>query len=432
MNSTNPNPSPDTDTDISTAARPPFYTMDDFDFENKRVLLRVDINSPIDPKTNRILDDTRIKSHAATVRELIDKGASVAILAHQGRPGDSDFTTLEAHAPLLSDYVGANVNYVQDIFGPCARSSISAMKPGEVILLENVRFYSEENMEKVPEAQAKTFLVRYLSPLFSIYVNDAFATAHRSHPSLVGFPSVMPSAGGRLLQYEVDFLDSVFHSSSKPTVFVLGGGKVPDSVQLMETLLPKGIADKVMLTGIISHLFLLADGKRLGRSTEKVLEGKGLQAMLPRAEALLRKYGANIMLPVDIAILRNGQRAEIPLNGIADDTPVYDIGPETTRLYIEEIRRARTVIMRGPAGYIEDPRFAKGSEDLLRSLVGTRAKTLLGGGHLRAISERLKIDQKVGYFSTGGGAFITFLSGEKLPALEALIISAQKFKTISR
>lgn len=405
-----------------------FYTMDDFDLKGKKVLLRVDINSPIDPKTGQITDDTRIKSHADTIRELVDKGASVAILAHQGRPGDSDFTTLAPHLPLLSKYINRKVKYVEDLFGPCARSSISSMKAGDVLLLENVRFFSEENIEKVPEAQAKTLLVKYLAPLFDLYINDAFATAHRAHPSLVGFPVVMPSAGGRLLQKEVDFLSCVFSESSKPCIFILGGSKVQDSVQLMETLLPKGIADKVLLTGLVSHLFLIASGKHLGRSAVKVLEGKGLNSMLPRAESLLKKYGDKIMMPVDVAVLRSNSRCETDLDNIKD-CPIYDIGPETSKLYKDVISHSKTIIMRCPAGYIEDQRFTKGSEELLLSLVQSRAKTLLGGGHLRAISERLGIANTIGYFSTGGGAFITFLSGEKLPALEVLITSAQKFKS---
>ena len=406
----------------------PFYTMDNFNFEGRKVLLRVDINSPIDPKTCQITDDTRIRSHAETINELLKMGSAVTVLAHQGRPGDSDFTTLAAHSRLLSKYVRTEVKYVEDLFGPSARSSISSMRPGEVLLLENVRFYSEENIEKVPEVQARTFLVRYLAPLFSIYVNDAFATAHRSHPSLTGFPIVMPSCGGRLLQNEVEFLSNVFSAVSKPCLFVLGGGKVPDSVQLMETLLPKGIADKVMLTGLVSHLFLIASGKHLGRTTVKIVEGKGLNAMLPRAEALLKKYGDKIMMPVDVAVLKSDGRFEGDVDNVDDDAPIYDIGKETIRLYSEAMSNAKTIIMRGPAGYIEDSRFTKGSEELLRTLVKTNAKSFLGGGHLRVISERMGIANKIGYFSTGGGAFITFLSGEKLPALEVLITSKQKFK----
>lgn len=406
-----------------------FYTMDDFDFDGKRILLRVDINSPIDPRTSSITDDTRIKSHAETIMELLDKGASVTVLAHQGRPGDSDFTTLASHATLLSKYINKDVNYVEDLFGPTARSAISSSKPGDVIILENVRFYSEENIEKVPEAQAKTYLVRYLSPLFSLYVNDAFATSHRSHPSLTGFPMVMPSCGGRLLQNEVDFLSDVMDTASKPCIFVLGGGKVPDSVQLMESLLPKGVADKVLLTGLVSHLFLIAKGERLGKATTRIIEGKGLYPLLPRAQNLIRNYPDKIVTPVDIAVLRSDERVELPLSNVPDITPIYDIGSRTVELYYTLMKGAKVIIMRGPAGYIEDQRFSKGSEELLKVVVKSGARTLLGGGHLRAISERLGIAEKIDYFSTGGGAFIAFLSGEKLPAIEVLTMSAQRFKT---
>jgi len=407
---------------------PPFYTIDNFNLEGKKVLLRVDINSPIDPKSGRITDETRIKSHAATIREILDRGASVAILAHQGRPGDSDFTNLATHHPLLCKYVNSNINYTEDLFGPCAKSAISAMKPGDAVLLENVRFFSEENMEKLPEAQSKTYLVRLLSPLFGLYVNDAFATAHRSHPSLVGFPIVMPSAGGRLLEKEVEFLNSVSAGSARPCLFILGGGKVSDSVQLMETLLPKGMADKIMLTGLVSQLFLIAAGKNLGKSTVKIMEGKGLNSLLPRADTLLKRYWDKIMMPVDVAILSSDGRREMPLDHVDHASPVYDIGSGTIEAYRNVIMGAKTIIMRGPAGYIEDPRFTKGSEALLTALVASKAKTLLGGGHLRSISERLGIAHQIGYFSTGGGAFITFLSGEKMPALEVLITSAKKFK----
>jgi len=405
-----------------------FYTMDDFDFEGKKILLRVDINSPIDPKTGKITDDTRIKSHVATIVELLNNGASVTVLAHQGRPGDNDFTTLEDHSKLLSKYLNKDVKYVEDIFGPTARAAISSLRPGNVILLENVRFYSEEGIEKVPEAQAKTFLVRYLAPLFSIYVNDAFATSHRSHPSLTGFPMVLPSCGGRLLQKEVEFLSDIMSTTSRPCVFVLGGGKVSDSVQLMESLLPKGVADKVLLAGLVSHLFLIAKGERLGKATVKIIEGKGLYSLLPRAENLLRKYPDKIVTPVDVAILRSEERVEMPLGDVQDHSPIYDIGSRTVELYSSIMEKAKVIIMRGPAGYIEDQRFAKGSEGLLMAVVKSRARTLLGGGHLRAISERLGIAEKIDYFSTGGGAFISFLSGEKLPAIEVLTISAKKFK----
>ncbi|MCQ5336596.1 MAG: phosphoglycerate kinase [Candidatus Methanomethylicia archaeon] len=406
-----------------------FYTMDDFDFNGKKVLLRVDINSPIDPNTNEILDDFRIKYHVPTILELLDKGASITILAHQGRPGDNDFTTLSNHARLLSRYLNREVKYIEDIFGPTAKSSISSSKPGDIILLENVRFYSEEVIEKMPEAQSRTFLVRFLAPLFSIYINDAFATSHRSHPSLTGFPMVLPSCGGRLLEKEVESLSLIMEDSLRPSIFILGGGKVQDSLQLIEALLQRNIADKILLTGLVSHLFMIAKGLTLNRETLRILEGKGIYALLPRAQRLVQSFPNKIVTPIDSALLKNNERIEVDIENLPNFSPIYDIGENTVKLYYEIIKDAKVIVVRGPAGYIEDERFSKGSEDLLKCIINSKAKKILGGGHLRRIAEKLNIVDKIDYFSTGGGAFIAFLSGEKLPAIEALINSAKKFKS---
>ncbi len=406
-----------------------FYTMDDFDFNGKKVLLRVDINSPIDPNTNEILDDFRIRYHIPTILELLDKGASITILAHQGRPGDNDFTTLRNHAKLLSHYLNREIKYIEDIFGPTAKSSILSSKPGDIILLENVRFYSEEVIEKVPEAQTRTFLVRFLAPLFSIYINDAFATSHRSHPSLTGFPMVLPSCGGRLLEKEVESLSLIMEDSLRPSIFILGGGKVQDSLQLIEALLQRNIADKILLTGLVSHLFMIAKGLTLNRETLRILEGKGIYALLPRAQRLVQSFSNKIIMPIDSALLKNNNRIEVDIENLPNFSPIYDIGESTVKLYSEIIKDAKIIVVRGPAGYIEDERFSKGSEELLKCIVNNRAKKILGGGHLRRIAEKLNIVDKIDYFSTGGGAFIAFLSGEKLPAIEALISSAKKFKS---
>ncbi|MEM1573610.1 MAG: phosphoglycerate kinase [Candidatus Methanomethylicaceae archaeon] len=406
-----------------------FYTMDDFNFEGKKVLLRIDINSPIDPKTGEITDDFRIRSHIPTILELLEKGSSLTILAHQGRPGDYDFSTLENHAKYLSKYLNQEVEYIEDIFGPTARSAIKSSKPGDVILLENVRFYSEEVIEKVPEAQSKTFMVRYLAPLFSIYVNDAFATSHRSHPSLTGFPMVLPSCGGRLLEKEVKYLNMIMESQLRPCIFILGGGKVPDSVQLIEAILSKGIADKVLLTGLVAHLFMFAKGERLGKANMKILEGKGFHTLLPRAQNLLKLYPDKIVTPKDVATLKNEERIEVSVKELTDSLPIYDIGSETIDLYHNLLNHAKIIIMRGPAGYIEDKRFTKGSEELLKRIIKTNAKIILGGGHLRKIAEKINVTNRIDYFSTGGGAFIAYISGEKLPAIEALITSAHIFKS---
>lgn len=200
-----------------------FYTLDDLKIEGKTILVRVDINSPVDPNTGLILDDTRIRLHAETISELSSRDAKTVILAHQSRPGKNDFTTLSQHAEILSAILGKTVRYVDDIFGSNARQSISRMKPGDIILLENVRFYSEEVLKRDPPQQAETHLVRKLAPLADFFINDAFAAAHRSQPSLVGFSFDMPSVAGRVMEKELRALYSAVKSVKRPCVFIPRG-----------------------------------------------------------------------------------------------------------------------------------------------------------------------------------------------------------------
>ncbi len=410
------------------SAHLPFFTLDDFDLDGKTVLLRVDINCPIDPNTLEILDDTRIREHARTISELSERNAKTVVMAHQGRPGDSDFVSLNKHAELLSKILDKPVQFVEEIFGPTARNAIARLQPGEILLLENLRFCSEEVIEKSPEEQAKTFLVRKLSPLGSLYVNDAFAAAHRSQPSIVGFPMVMPSAAGRVFEKEVSVLTKVLDESSEPRIFVLGGSKISDSVNIIEKLLERNIAHKILLTGLLAMLFLHVQGHGVGRPTEMALERKGLYALSHRVGGLLAKYGDKIVLPVDVAIPSNDERLEYPVGRTPADAPAKDIGSETIALYKEEIAKAKTVIMRGPAGVIEDPLFCKGTEELVKAAAQSKAFTLFGGGHLRVIAEKLGVSDGIDYISTGGGAFLLFISGVSLPAIEALKKSYELFR----
>ncbi len=218
------------------------------ELSGRKVLLRVDLNSPID-KDGRILDSSRLKAHAPTIKELVERRNSVVLISHQGRPGDRDFVELQEHAQILSKYLDMNVEFVDDVMGPYAREKIKNMKEGEIILLNNVRMVSEELIEAPPQQHAKTFLVRKLSPLFDGYVNDAFATAHRSQPSLVGFPLVIPSAAGRVMEKEISALSKIFTPEESPKVFVLGGGKVLDTLRIIENLTKKRIADRILTGG---------------------------------------------------------------------------------------------------------------------------------------------------------------------------------------
>ena len=233
-----------------------FNTIDDFDVEDKTVLVRIDINSPVDPGSGIILDDTRLKLHAQTVKELSNKGAKVVLLAHQSRPGKKDFTTLSQHAEALSDILNLRVKYVDSLFSNSAKEAIKSLRPHEILLLENARFFSEETLSRTPLEQSKTHLVRELSPLIDYFVNDAFAAAHRSQASLVGFTVNTPSAAGRVMEKELTVIQDALDNVQHPCVFLLGGMKPDDSIDVMENVLSNGTADSVLTTGIVGIIVL--------------------------------------------------------------------------------------------------------------------------------------------------------------------------------
>jgi len=405
---------------------PKIAFLDDYDVSNKKVLVRVDFNSPIDPKTGEILDDNRIRAHTRTLKELLDKNNAVVVISHQGRPSGSDFVSLEVHARKISEIMNMDVKFVDDVIGPTAREKIKELKNGEILVLENTRIVSEEIIEATPEKQAKTFFVRKLAPLFDVFVLDAFSAAHRSQPSLVGFPMVLPSVGGRVLEAEVKALTRIFKPDEKPTVFVLGGAKVEDSLKIIETLVKNKVADRILTTGLLAELFLLAKGINIGKENMQFLMERGLVSLIPRARRILLS-GAPIETPYDFAVLKNGKRVEFPATKVSGK--IMDIGSETINMYHEMMKDAKVVVLRGPAGVIEDPRFRKGTFELAKRAIESGAFTIFGGGHFIAVANELSDDlkSKIGHISLAGGALLLFLSGETLPALEALEISAKKF-----
>ncbi|HIH90236.1 TPA: phosphoglycerate kinase [Desulfurococcaceae archaeon] len=397
--------------------------MDDIDVSNKKVLLRVDFNSPV--KDEELLDDSRIRAHVPTIKELLEKGAAVVVISHQGRPGEDDFITLEPHAKKLSEVLGQTINFVDDVMGPEARRRIKELKPGEVLLLDNVRFLAEENINAPPEVQAKTYLVRRLAKLFDVYVNDAFATAHRSQPSVVGFPLVLPSAMGRVMEKEVKALSKVFNPQVSPKIFVLGGGKVPDTIVIIENLVKNKVADRILTTGLVAEVFLVAKGVDLGEKNMEVLEKKGLLGLIPKAKKLLLA-GAPIETPLDFKTVDEEGNVRVEpafsVTGL-----IRDVGPATVKTYGELMKDARVIVMRGPAGVMEDPRFREGTRELVRLALESGAFTIFGGGHLTAVIKELGMEDKVGHISTGGGALLSFLAGKELPALKALEMSKERF-----
>ncbi len=405
---------------------PKIPTLVDLDVYGKKVLVRIDINVPIDPNTGEIMDDRRIRVHARTIKLLVEKyGAAVVACSHQGRPGEHNFTSLERHADLLREYSGVDLEFIDDVMGPSAREAIKKLEPGKALLLDNLRFVSEELIEAIPEKQANTFLVKRLGPLFDAYINDAFATAHRSQPSLVGFPLVLPSAAGPVFEKEVVALRKAFESMESPRIFVLGGTKVHDLIRVIEHLVSSRMADRILTTGLLAQLFLAAKGVDIGVQNLGVLEEKGILALIPRARKILFR-GAPVETPIDFKTIdKEGVVREESLGRITGT--IMDIGGNTVSMYSGFIRDAKVVVMRGPAGVIEDERFRTGTKALLETAFQSNAFILIGGGHLASMVDESMVNESKVHLSTGGNALLLFLSGEKLPALEALSISAKMF-----
>lgn len=397
-----------------------FNTLDDRNVEDKTVIVRVDINSPIDPETGEILDDNRIVKCSDTLTELSENDAKVVIIAHQGRPGGDDFTTLEKHAEKMNEVLDIDVEYIDDLFGPAAREKISNLDCGDVLLLENARFYSEEVLNRPPEEQAVTHFVRNLSPLADLYVNDAFAAAHRSQPSLVGFGITLPASAGRLMEAELNGLSKA-RTPDHPSVHILGGAKVEDSIALIEHVLEKGLADKVLTGGLVGQVCLVADSVDIGETNLELLKDEGFEEEIEKAEELLSKFGDKISLPKDVRIeVEEGKAENISVGELPTEKPIYDIGDETVEDYSEEIKESETVVANGPLGVFEKSAFAKGTNDVLQAIADSDAYTTIGGGHLVAAARELEVTDKIDHVSTGGGACLNFLSGEKLPVVEIL------------
>ncbi len=400
-------------------------TLSEVDERGKTVLLRLDLNSPIDPATSQILDDKRFREHLPTIQHL--EGSRLVILAHQSRPGKKDFTTLEVHAEKLEKLLHRPVTYVDDIIGRQARDAVRGMRNGDVLMLENVRFNAEENLTVKPEEAVKTHLVRKLAAMADIFVNDAFGTAHRSQPTMVGLPLAMRSVAGLLMEKEVLTLSRVFSGAPRPVCFVLGGTKVDDSVAVAEHVLKTGIADQILAIGVVGNVFLLAKGLNIGRPSTQLIEQLKYTDEVEKARELLERYADQIVVPDYVAVRDgSGNRVEYPVGEVPEDAPVLDIGTDAILAMGDCLRRSGTIVFNGPAGVFEETAFAIGTHELLK-VAGKAAFSVVGGGHTAAVIERMGIEREFTHISTGGGACIEFLTGKKLPAVGALERSKQLF-----
>ena len=404
-----------------------YNTLDDFELDNKTVFLRVDFNMPLDKDSFEILDTTRIKRALPTINELINKNAKTVIIAHQGRKDSWDFINLERHAKALSNLIGKEVKFIEDIYGEKAKDNIKNLKNGEILILDNVRKFDGETDKKSAEDHAKSELIQNLYPLGDLFVNDAFAAAHRAQCSLIGFTAVMPSCAGRLMEKELETLEKILQKPEKPSVFLFGGAKFSDVIVTIERLLENKTADKILLTGLPANAFLKAEGVELGNKNEEMLAKEGTTENYEEIRKLLSKYRDNIYLPIDFAQKKNSDRAEIGITDLPSDYNLFDIGEKSIDKFKDIISDAKTVFLSGPCGVFENSVFMKGTQEIFTYVANSDIFSIVGGGHTVAAVEQLGLDKKMSHISTGGGSLEKFMMGEKLPVIEALKTAKNKF-----
>ena len=394
-------------------------TLDDFELKDKTVFLRVDMNCPIDPETMEISGTKRIEEATETIEALSD--AKVVVASHQGRVGNKDYTGMEKHGKVLERLLKKDIKYVQDVIGSAAQNEIKNLKNGEVLLLDNLRLCAEENYEFSPSDAAKTIMVQRLAKLFNLCVLDSFPSAHRSHPSIVGFPKVLPACAGRIVEREVRKLDEIMTVAKAPHVIVLGGAKVLDRLEAIKLLIKNGRADHVLLTGLIGNVFMRAQGR-----IKSALGIKREEEIVAKAHSLIGEYPDVFSTPVDVAVDKDGSRVEVDVRDVNKGDLVYDLGPKTIEHYNKIISGAGTVFISGPPGFFEKEQFSYGTKALLEGVANSMATTIVSGGHLTSALKRYGLTEKINHISTAGGALVLYLTGERLPMIQSLEDAAKR------
>ena len=409
-------------------------TLDEFELYGKTVLCRVDMNQPIERQSDTLKSTARIEACTPTIRELSDGGAKVVLLAHQGSDIEyKNFYCTRPHARVLEALLNRPVKWIDDVCGPAARNMITALQPGEVLLLDNVRYISEEQtlfelkLHLSHEEQAKTLLVSKLAPLADLYVCDAFAAAHRDQPSLCGFEQVLPSAMGRLFEKEYCVISELMESPAKPCVFVLGGSKISDAFLMMETVLGSGIADMVLAGGLVGNILLAAKGENIGQGSIDFIFKSNYGEYIDKAKEIYAKYTEKLVLPVDLAYVERTSRRECEIGAVPTDVCALDIGSKTAAQFESAILNAKTVFVNGPMGVFEKAETELGTKTVFEALAATSGYTVVGGGDSVTAAAKYQLKEKLGYVCTGGGALIRFLTGEELPVVKALRHAAQTF-----
>ena len=387
-------------------------TIEDIDVQNKRVLVRCDFNVPLN-EAGEITDDKRIRESLPTIKYLLSKGAKVILCSHMGRP-KGEFNMKYSLAPVakrLSELLGFEVKLAKDVIGPSAKELAASCESGKAVLIENVRYPTEE--EKNDPAFAKE-----LASLAEVYVNDAFGTSHRAHASTAGVADYLPAVCGYLIQKEIDVMGKALADPKRPFVAILGGAKVSDKIGVIVNLIGK--VDTLIIGGAMAYTFAKAQGGKTGISRVEEDKVDLARDILAKAKAA----GVKLLLPVDTACAKEfDANAEITVceeNNIADDLMGLDIGPKTVDLFCEAIKNAGTVVWNGPMGVFEFPRFAVGTKAVAKAVAESDAISIIGGGDSAAAVEQLGYADKMTHISTGGGASLEFLEGKELPGIMAL------------
>lgn len=319
------------------------------------------------------------------------------------------------------------MKYVDDVIGEKAVEAVKALEPGQVLLLGNVRELDSETAKGDMDMHAKGEIVTTLAPLIDYYVCDAFGASHRSQCSLVGFEARVPSASGRLMAKELYALDAIFGDPRRPSVFILGGAKFGDVSEMIDRVLGSGMADTVILVGLVGNAYLLARGVDIGEASSRVLQDELTPENLQAAKDIMSKYGQRVLLPVDVAVERDGKRVSVNIGDLPTAEPALDIGDASAEKFRKVLLSSKTCFMSGPAGMIEKEGFEVGTRVIMTAMVDSGGQSVIGGGHTGGAAERFDLADRFSYVSTGGGALETFLLGKPLPVIEALKRSRTEF-----
>jgi phosphoglycerate kinase len=384
-------------------------TVRDIDLKGKRVLMRVDFNVPM--QDGKVTDDKRIKASLPTIKYVLDQGASLILMSHLGRPkgGPDPEFSLRAAAEVLSSHLGIPVKMAPDTVGPEVEAMAKALKPGEVLMLENTRFHKGEEKNDLD-------LAKQMAALGDVYVNDAFGSAHRAHSSTEGVAQFLPAVSGFLMEQELEYLGRAVANPEHPYIAILGGAKISDKILVVETLLTR--ADKLIIGGGMANTFLAAKGLNM---QDSLVEKESLET----AKSILEKSSDKLILPVDAVIADKfdveANTQVVDVDKIPAGWRMMDVGPKTLELYKQALNGAKLIVWNGPVGVFEMPKFAEGTFALAKLLAESGATTVIGGGDSASAVKKAGVAKQMTHVSTGGGASLEFLEGKELPGVAALM-----------